>query len=56
MLERVRIGLNAVVGMALVLSMPVLAQNSEMPAPETGTIMGTHRCKRRYDPERNSRP
>src|SRR5258708_8985147 len=41
MLELVRIGLNAVVGMALVLSIPVLAQNSEMPAPETGTIMGT---------------
>lgn len=41
MLERIRIGLNAVVGMALALSIPMLAQNSEMPAPETGTIMAT---------------
>jgi hypothetical protein len=41
MLKHIRIGLNAVVGMALALSVPVLAQNSEMPAPEAGTIVGT---------------
>ena len=46
MLERVELGLSAVVAMALALTMPLLGQNSqttapETTAPETGTIMGT---------------
>jgi Carboxypeptidase regulatory-like domain len=41
MLERVELGLSAVVAMALALSMPLLGQNSQTTAPETGTIMGT---------------
>lgn len=41
MFERVEIGLSAVVVMALALTRPLLGQNSQTTAPETGTIMGT---------------